>query len=618
LNITPILEREILVAMRRGKYWWSRASFAGILFFCVLVTFAVRYYRDHGRVSDREMIANGAAQALFGILLLHGAMIFGVFASVAAPSIAIEHERRTLDFLLSTRLSNAEIVLGKLAHSLVELAGGFAVGLPFVLLAHSLGGIDPWVILLAYAGLGTTAFFMCALALWASSAISNVSDAAGAAVTAFLVWLIVPFVVPMTLPTLGIRVPRLVLAANEWIVAGSPMSVLHKIGAGATPSSGLLGPLAWMCGLQSAEGVLLLIGAVAHLRPAYRDKIGKSGRELAKGTRRQGWRLFDRPAVGDDPILWRAIYTAREPLSSRVLGFAINTAIFALLGYVTYFFGRPAVIELWHHGYTAGLTSADRPEWNPVVRFFLSGPDVSPPADQARTEFNLYLRYITAPLALFIIIGACGAGGQGIMTERNRETWTSLIATPLTASDLLKSKLFVGLWRLRMLVVTLFVLWTIGLAAGAIHPIGYVFSVMIASAWIWLMLAYGLATAIAARDQSALSSRTLLFSFLTALTGVLPFVLPRGANSVVLGAGSPPLLSWLALVSYRDVRNAWHFTVYPAMEWMRIDSGEGAIPVVVTCLVGIITPLVWGRYLWRYALTNFDRLIGRPNKHECS
>ena len=50
----------------------------------------------------------------------------------------------------------------------------------------------------------------------------------------------------------------------------------------------------------------------------------------------------------------------------------IILGIYASLGYVTFFFGRPAFIELWRHGYTAGLTTADRPELNLMVRFFMT------------------------------------------------------------------------------------------------------------------------------------------------------------------------------------------------------------------------------------------------------
>ena len=91
----------------------------------------------------------------------------------------MEKDRRTLDFLLATRLSNAEIVLGKLAACMTFLAVEFAAGLPIMLPLHPLGGIDLRLILLAYAGLMTTGFFTIALAVWVSARATNAPSRRG-------------------------------------------------------------------------------------------------------------------------------------------------------------------------------------------------------------------------------------------------------------------------------------------------------------------------------------------------------------------------------------------------------------------------------------------------------
>ena len=82
-------------------------------------------------------------------------------------------------------------------------------------------------------------------------------------------------------------------------------------------------------------------------------------------------------------------------------------------------------------------------------------------------------------------------------------------------------------------------------------------------------------------------------------------------NSVLLGAGSPPFVTWLSLVSYRDVRNAMHYPVYPGLQWMQINTQESPLSVAATCLIGIIIPTIWGLYLWRSALSEL-RSLGRP------
>jgi hypothetical protein len=292
----------------------------------------------------------------------------------------------------------------------------------------------------------------------------------------------------------------------------------------------------------------------------------------------------------------------------------INLGIYGALAYVTYFFGRPALVELWHHGYGSGITSAIRPEWNLMVRFFMSGADVSPPADLARTEFNLYLRYVTTPLVFLITLVAAGMAAEGIIRERTAETWDSLIATPLAARHILRSKLLVALWRMRLLLTTLLALWTIGLVAGAIHPAGYLVSLCVVAAWTWLMLVSGMSISIVANDMATSNSRTLGLTFVSIGTIALPFLLPGRIGSVLWGAGSAPFCTWLSLVSYRDVRNAWQYPVYPALQWMHIETREGHVAVAATCLFGIIIPIMWGSYLWIDALANFDRRIGRPFK----
>ena len=577
LDITPILNRELLTAARRPRLWGSRGFLAGTLVTIALATFGARYYWDQGQVSDHDMMARIAFQAFLWMLVAHMVPVLAAMTR-AALSIALEKDRRTLDFLLATRLSNAEIVLGKLVACVGFLVADLAVGLPFMLLLNPLGAIDLKLILLAYAGLFTTGFFVIALSIWVSSAASDSRRAASISVLATMAWLMGPMFVSQIFTRVFLRLPGFILTVNAWILTSSPMGLMLKIAGGVTPSSGLLDAVAWMGGLQVGAGTLLIVWAIVRLRSAYRLNVSGDSQSLAARLTRPGWRWWPKPPVGDDPILWREINVSRSGLLGTVIGLIISLGFTGVLVYVTYFFARPALIEVWRHGYASGITSAERPEWNLWFRFFMPEYGVNSAADIARTEFNLYLRQTTPMFIFLIMLIAAAMASEGIVSERARETWDSLIATPLTAREILRSKMLAVIWRMRLLLAILISLLTIGLLAGAIHPVGLLACALSVAASIWVMLAFGIFISIGAKDAAATTGPTTALVFAMAGSGVLPFLLPARLSSVFLGAGSPPFVSFLALTSYRDVRNAWQYQAYPFLQWAVLRPTKGRSP----------------------------------------
>jgi ABC-type Na+ efflux pump permease subunit len=610
VTIIPIMKRELVAAARKAQLQSGRSVFAGMMLTIVVGAFGAWYYWEHGSVSP-DVMGRAARQSFLWIVLVHAMSILGASAT-AAVSIAGEKDRRTLDFLLATRLSNAEIVVAKLASSLILFFSTVAAGLPIMLLLNTLGGIDHRLILLTYASLACMSFFLASLATWVSTGASDGGHAARASMLWVMAWLMIPCLVTFILPRFGLRFPGFVMTVNAWILASSPMGLLLKMGGGLGMSWGLIDAVARMSGLQLLAGALFLVWAIVRLRSAYRINVSDDGRRLVGRLTRPGWRLLAKPAVSDDPILWREMSTSRVGFLSWAVSAIIILCIYAGLGYVTFFFGRPAFIELWHHGYTAGLTTAEHPEFNLAVRYFMPDYGVNPPADIARTEFNILLRVITATMMFFITMMAASTSAAGIASERARETWNSLIATPLTARDILRSKMLAALWQIRWILITMFILWTIGLIAGAIHPLGYIAVVLETAATTWFFLARGTLVSARANDLASATGQSARLAILLTCSGIVPFLLPGRLNSVLLGTGSLPVVSYISLVSYRDVRAALHFSAYPPLQWIRIATGEGALWVVLTGVIAIVVPALGGFYYWRYANAHFDRLIGRP------
>ena len=98
------------------------------------------------------------------------------------------------------------------------------------------------------------------------------------------------------------------------------------------------------------------------------------------------------------------------------------------------------------------------------------------------------------------------------------------------------------------------------------------------------------------------------------LSSPLIYLLPRGVNSPVWGAGSAPFVTWLSLVSYREVALARAHGVFPALQWVNLGSSSGLVPAGLACLLGFVAPAVLAWWLWNYSLKNFDRLVGRPRR----
>jgi hypothetical protein len=601
----PILRRELLLAARRERPQAHRLSFAMILLAIVLATFLTWYYWSDGAVSH-VMMAEVAERSFLWIVAFHGLSIMNAVAR-SALAIAGEKDRRTFDFLLVTRLSSAEIVLQKLGACFAVFVTTTAAGLPLVLLIHRLGGIDWRLIALIYAALATTTFLVTSLAIFVSAQVPQARRSVNVTVLVIGAWLAAPFWILMVLPRLGIALPRWAVAANVWLLDSSPLGPVMKVVQGSGASNALLYAIAWMAALQLAGGVLLLIGAIARLRSAARTEPAGENR----GTERPRWRLRARPPVSDDPILWREMHTTNNGLLHFVFAWITRAVVLVFLAYPTYVFTRPALAELWEHGYRPGVTTTERPEFNLFIRFFVPSTRAEP-VDAARTALNLYLRFVTAGLATVLVLAAAGAACEVIGRERAKETWASLLATPLAAREIIRSLVRATVWRTRESVAILLVLWSIGLIAGAIHPLGFLVSLAVVAAATWMAITAGILASIRALDAPAVSQRGLGVITILLASGIVPFLLPRELNSVLAGSGSVPFVLWLSLVSYRDVGLALEYAAYPPIQWMGIGTGEGALRVLAGCAIGIVSAALMALRAWRRGVADFDRLAGRP------
>src|SRR6185436_11002525 len=164
----PIFNRELLTLPRRSRHYLNRAVFLGGLWVLLLTIWQTTV--------GWEQPATLGDQARFGLIAFHllayvqlGLLLF-FSALSAASTISQEKDRRTFVLLLLTDLRNYEIVLGKLAGSLLQI-GLLLIGtFPIYCLSLFLGGIDGRQIVQAVIVLATTALAAGSLgglvALW--------------------------------------------------------------------------------------------------------------------------------------------------------------------------------------------------------------------------------------------------------------------------------------------------------------------------------------------------------------------------------------------------------------------------------------------------------------------
>ncbi|MDG2014605.1 MAG: ABC transporter permease, partial [Pirellulaceae bacterium] len=136
--VGPVFTREAAVAPRRRKLYVFRTVYAIslLLLMCTAWLILVR----------TQVIRNLGDMARFGAILfqilapLQLVLILFMAAVQTASSVAIEKDKQTLILLLMTRLSNSELVLGKLFASLLGIGVMLLTAVPIFMLIVLFGG----------------------------------------------------------------------------------------------------------------------------------------------------------------------------------------------------------------------------------------------------------------------------------------------------------------------------------------------------------------------------------------------------------------------------------------------------------------------------------------------
>ncbi len=191
LGLGPVLRYELITTARRGRYYLARVVYGFFLLALLVDRFAVWEANHPGggridevhRFAEETFILFGEAQ-LMALLCLLPALVAGV--------IADDHQRKTLHYLLASRLSSGEIVFGKLGARLIHVGTFVALGLPVVALLLLYGGLNPENVLYVYLGTFTTVMSVAGFAILISVLARRPRDAVLVTYAVEAIWLLGP------------------------------------------------------------------------------------------------------------------------------------------------------------------------------------------------------------------------------------------------------------------------------------------------------------------------------------------------------------------------------------------------------------------------------------------
>jgi ABC-type transport system involved in multi-copper enzyme maturation permease subunit len=606
--VGPVFFYDVVRTARRGQQIAHRCLYAGLLLLVLMGLYWLHYpYHDLEALMrpvrlPLEEVAWFGTYFFNAFMVLQFCVVLVVTPAYTATAIAEEKERRTLEFLLATDLSNREIVLGMLGARLANLGLLVLTGLPILGLLQVLGGVDPNIVL---AGFLST--FMSMLSVGSLSILVSVyARTALAAVVQTYLWmaLVVPMAVCLT-PALSCCNPF--FGSPLW---GAPQSV-------TSTSTYTVTLLLIFAVLQGAVAAFCCRWAVIELRPAtlgtmdYRQGIrartvlsqpaaapkplradveqveqpdwGPFPDALAvarahQARRRPSARLFRRfPPVGDDALLWKENHAEQGLMPADIAGFFIVVAAFVLLVHLL------------------GVLATNA--W--------TGEDLGLAGNSLVYSWGMVL--------LFLILFEVGlSAANRVSRERERQTLDGLLTLPVSPDEILFAKWLASIWSGRSLWWCLCAIWGLGVLTTGISLASLPLIVAAAVVYITFIATLGLWFSTATRS----TLRSTLFTVLATLVVILgPGVLVR-MGGASLSQSPAESLQWDVLIGDYALTPSATLRVL-TFRTADLQRGDQLVPTIhrLAAIGGLHFYMIVTGILWLSMRTRFQADKGpRPNR----
>lgn len=590
----PIFQAELLRTARRRRYYVVRTFYGMLLLFIIWAGYegATRGKTvvtiDEAAEYAMTMFATFAVVQIITVLLLIPALFGG--------AIADEKQRKTLHYLMASRLSSFEIVVDKVLGRAPHLMVLLALGLPVICLLGLVGGVPPEYVAVAYVGTISTATMALAMTVLVSTLSRRVRQAVLISYIFLVAWQLAPSFLlgvgksglfPQTYPWIEPIVHWVGLTTPLYAFADAAM----RMRGSRLITSLAVEQFAWMVGLQLGMAALMIALAVWRLRPAFRRHEATQPRrkwfewkdKASRASRPPRW--LARPDCGDDAMGWKERHFARSDVFTKMVVLPSTVLVSVLLVLCV--------------GIDESLLRTVSDLWTGRLRGW--GQD---------DTLVGHLRLITAWYTAIWLLALAGGSASSVAVEREEDTWVSLTSTPLTGWEILRGKVLGALWAQRGFALIPLGFWGIGLLIGAVHPLGVLGAVVALGVVSWMVAAVGIHASLRATSTSRALTSTILT--LAILYGYPVFLFDGLLSSglwdpgYAMLVGLPSRLAVAPLVSYHQSSSAWGQASTSGL--MSVTDA----PKIVSGLILMAFYASIAAALTFRTVTQFDRWLDRP------